>query len=198
MKKHIAIFLLFIPTLSHCTIFGITDSIFKKQTNEIKTELSAIKEANLNNNMELGTIKNTMRDLQVSVGQVQNSLSVSAINNSKNSSNNAGRDQNITNDTKIFEIQKEMYEAQIKVWKYLFYAICVLIVSPLLGLVSWTIKALFKEMSDARFYQTSLAKVSEQDTFDSIMTQKKEIDKQKTIIAKFKQAKEMIMKKEGV
>jgi hypothetical protein len=93
----------------------------------------------------------------------------------------SGRDTvtSTTNDTRIFDIQKDMYLEQIKVWKYLFYAVVVLIVSPLLGLISWVIKAMFKEQSNRTFYQIELGKMSKNGEFDEIMKRKREYDNRK-------------------
>lgn len=192
MKKLFILILVFMSANCYAALFGIDGTLFKKETKNIQTELALIKNLQLNNNMEVGTLKNTMRDLNLKIGQMnlELSASVSAINNSKDNSMKSGRDSVVTNDTKIFEIQKESFEYQVKVWKYLFYSV--------FGLLSWMVKQVFKENSNARFYQNSIAKLSKNGEFETVMQQKRMLEKEKSIFNKsmnlIKQGKDLIAK----
>lgn len=187
-EKYIFILLLLlsITTNGYCTIFGITDSIFKKQTNEIKNDLSAIKEMNLTANTRVGTLESKIDKLDLKLGQLNFDISakVSGLDQSINSTIKSGRDTNTntTNDTKLMQ--------------YIIKGLCG-ICATLMSIIFWTVKALFREMGNARFYQNNVAKLCKNGEFESIMEQKKKLDKQKHLLNKISNAKEILFKKKG-
>jgi len=145
-----------------------------KLSDTMNTKISAIEKLNMKLADKLDAQNTAIAGVGNSVSKVSSDIK-------------AGRDVNTStvNDTKIFEIQEKMYKNQIDVWRYLFYAICV-IVGNLIAILSWIIRALFKEMSNARYYQVSVAKISQNGEFDKIMKEKKEYEKERSIINKAK------------
>ncbi len=192
MKSTILIFILFL-CYNNCygSLFGITDSIFKKETKNITTELSAIKNATLNINTDITGLKSQIGELNLKVGQINNELSakIVGIDKSVNSEIKAGRDaisgSGNTNDTKLMI--------------FIIKGLCGLC-TLLIGIVSLTVKSMFKKMDNARFYQNSVAKMIKNVEFDDMMKQKREMEKQKSILSKslafIKQGKEFMSKKE--
>ncbi len=84
-------------------------------------------------------------------------------------------------------------------WKIIYGLLTV--IGTLLGIVRWVIKQLFKEMSNARFYQIQLAAETDAQKLDEIMKKKKEIDGQKKLLQKAINAAKSfkgVVKKEAV
>lgn len=190
MKKLLIVIMLLSCSKCYASLFGITDSIFKKQTTEITTELSAIKNLQLNNNMEVGTFKNSQlqmaRDIDSLIKlNVNLSAKMVGLDNSISTKLSAGRDaisgSGNVNDTKLM-----MY-----IIKGLI-GLC----SSLIVIISLTVKSLFKQMDSARFYQMNVAKLSKNGEFENMMQQKKIWEKEKSILTKsinlIKQGKDFI------
>jgi len=182
MKK-IFLLLLLLTGCDFCcgAIFGVSAEYVKQKTTEIKTsfdsEINGIKG-------DISGVKNTMRDLNMTIGAINTDLQakITGLDQSVSTKITAGRDalsnSGNTNDTRLMII--------------IIKSLCGLC-TLLIGLISFTVKAMFREMSNARYYQTTLAKVSEKEDFDKIMIEKKELNKQKTILGKIVKVKDILV-----
>lgn len=185
MKKVIFILILFNATKSYGALFGVSAEYVKNKITDITTEVGVVKDNNLKMQNEMGVMKENQIKLEMKIGQINNEISakVTGLDKSINTEIKAGRDANNnssnTNDTKLM-----MY-----IIKGLI-GLC----TTLICIVFWTVKAMFREMGNARYYQTSVAKLSKNGEFDEIMRFKKEIDRQKSITNKIIRAKELFTK----
>lgn len=146
----------------------------------------------------MNELKMTVKGLEANVKEMQNKLDgqVSTIGYMKgdiskvSSEIKSGRDTiNTTqNDSKLMEriitIQKESLTEQIGIWKALFRWLIILIITPLLSLNAWTVKNLFRVMSDAKYFQAQTAAHVEPEVFDDILVKKKAHDDDKSIVSK--------------
>lgn len=92
---------------SYPSIFGVDGTLFKKQTTKIQSEISAVRELTLNNNIkfqnEMNGLKSTIGELKLQIGQVNTEFSakMTGLDKSINSSVSSGRDT--INDTTLMK-----------------------------------------------------------------------------------------------
>ena len=118
----------------------------------------------------------------------------------------AGRDVITSNDTKVFELQIGMARYQAQVWRDLFFWLLKLVVAPLFvalsvqaGRLWWVTRRAIKEADNSRYYQVKVAAATDTETVNKIMEQKKEIERQKTLISRLKKTgRELFKHKEVV
>jgi hypothetical protein len=153
-------------------IFGIEKilpdlNLFKQ---EVKGDINGIKVQNADMKSEITGLRLQVKDLSISlennmnaIGQINGSIQKFA----------AGRDaiqgSNNVNDTDLM-------------WKIIYGLLGV--ITLLIGNQMRTTRLLFKEMSNARFYQTQLAAEVNPDKLDLIMEKKKDLDWKRTMIGK--------------
>ena len=207
MKKLILVLGIFILSLTSVHAFWPFGSLsvssevqtLKDSTEKKFSDISA-KMTGLENNAQgdMSAVKGDVSGIKSAVATLSAKVdgqasAVAGLNNtvSKVSSEiKSGRDTitSTNNSTELMEriitIQRDSLSEQIKIWKSIFHWILILVVGPLLSLNAWTVKALFGEMSNARYYQASLASQVEPDEFETIMAKKKENDERKNLINK--------------
>lgn len=179
MKFIISAVLLFMTVNAHA-IFGIEKilpdlNLFKA---EMKGDVNGIKadvEKLVDINMKLDARMTANTNAIAGVGNSLTKMSV-------------GRDSITTNDSKIYEMQTEL------MWKIIY---------GLLGLIGtlvanqfWIVKRLFKEMSNARFYQVQLASQMETGKIEEIMKLKREIEERNSLTKKASNVVGRLLKKE--
>lgn len=142
---------------------------------------------------ELSALKVQIKSLQAKI-DTQASAQAGANNRIERVSTEltAARDaisnSNNRNDKEIFKWQTDLYKYQANIWKNLFYWTVSLLggwVSFLQVRLWWITKFTLRgRESDAQYYRTELAALTNAQTMENVMTKKREIEKRKTWLAK--------------
>jgi len=174
-KLLLIIFLLSFNNCYAVSLFGVSAEYVKNKITEVKTEVGVVKDNNLKLQNEMGVFRDNQLKMEMKIGQINNELSakIVGIDKSVSSEMKAGRDaisgSGNTNDTKLM----------MNIIKTLG-GIC----TALIVIISLTVKNLFTQIDSARFYQNNVARLSKNGEFDEMMKQKKEMEKEKSLLNK--------------
>lgn len=172
--------LLGIMLCSAVNVFAMS-GLIKKPLVEVKAQLAEQVEINNKLRAELSVVKAQNMKLEAQI-KVPIAAPIGANNTVEQllQEIRVGRDYKVHNDKEIYVEREKSYQLQLKNQNDELLKLYGIFAILILALV-WIVKNMFREMSNARYYQLSIAKMSQNGELEQVMKQKREIEDKKKL-----------------